>query len=230
MRFAGLVLTAALAATAVEAKTITLLDGEGVTVFDYDFVSDTVSLVEDGFSYGNSGSYSGSEIDLHDDFGGLRTTTLQRVDGKAFSVKSLQVDLYSRIYSASTDAAEAPFFDYATPLDLLQATVTFLGEGGSLGSYDLYSVKKPSLWLSGLSNVTQVIFSYFVPKSYATYFEGEGASPGEEFCNEWCGDLIVSELVVDAPGLASVPLPASGLLLAGALAAGAAGLRRRRSD
>lgn len=181
-----------------------------------------------GFSYIFSDLYLfGNYLSLHDD-GGVTTTSINQQDGNAFTPVSVDLLGFSNIYTTGSGPKTDPSWytaGIAPPLAL-----SFQGVIGNqvvathlVSTSNMYSTNwGTTTFSSAFAGIDQLVLSLLVPASAPRDNYGI-TTPGQVWCLDWCGEYRVDNLVVSQ--VAAVPLPASGLLLLGAML-GMLGYRR----
>ncbi len=195
-----------------------------------------------GFIYDYSTTYlGGNYLYLHSD-SGILTSTIRAISGTTFTAKSIDVWGALRIFMSGSgprpaDDNSQAYFQWATSGIEPVATLTFTGvrNGATVATQsigptqtqftsDSVIPKLKKLRLSsGFSHIDQLILTVNNPIS-GPYWNDlyDPFGPNTVWCNDWCASYRVDNLKVSA-----VPLPASGLLLIGAIA-GLFGIKRRR--
>lgn len=183
-----------------------------------------------GFLYDFNFAYlAGDHISLHDD-SGLTSSAIRRQDGAKFTPTSVDLLGLSRIYkTGSGPNTDNSWYTAGTVPPL---TLSFFGVLGnqvvatqSVSTFNRLSTDwATTAFSSAFTGIDQLVLSLQLPTNPIKF---DGFPPGigsdQVWCFEWCGEYRVDNLVVSQ--VAPVPLPASGLLLLGAML-GMLGYRR----
>ncbi|NOD82761.1 VPLPA-CTERM sorting domain-containing protein [Ruegeria sp. HKCCD6119] len=201
--------------------------------FDIDFPNDprsgftTYQGTSQGFTFDYAAVYSfGNYINLHDDSGVL-STTIKPVNGGRFTVQT--ADILGASLAYTTGSGPAPAYGTAAYNQWLTGgpttfpTVTFSGlRNGAVVASQTFG--NTPLATFGFSNaftaIDALLLTYNSPSQIRHPFV---TTPNTAWCSQYCGEIWVDNLVV-----APVPLPASGLLLIGAVL-GLFGYRRLKT-
>ncbi|MCF1708706.1 PEP-CTERM sorting domain-containing protein [Tabrizicola sp. J26] len=235
MRFFAILAAAFLGGQAEAATLVTGTATEVPCGPDYETYDGNAYCLSNGeYLWSNSMSYPDGFTYVHDDSGAF-TTFLTRKDGRAFTITSAELWFQNYIWRSSDDA-QPPNDDEGIALKTwamaskpYEVTLKVLGydDWGDLTALDEVSSKGGIVnytFGSDFRDVNLVVFMLDMPL-FDHYFDFYDAlEPGQEWCGDWCGGVIVWSLEGEGP--AQVPLPASLPLLAGALCLGFA-LRRR---
>ncbi|WP_210092643.1 VPLPA-CTERM sorting domain-containing protein [Ruegeria sp. HKCCSP346] len=201
--------------------------------FDIDFPNDPVSgptthqATSQGFTFDYASVYNfGNFINFHDDSGVL-TTTIKPVNGGKFTVQTVDLQGWSRAYTTGAGPAPAhgtpEYYQWLTGGATIFPTLTFSGLlNGTVVANQTFG---PMAWTtlsfsSAFTAIDSLLVTYNVPTSLKHQFV---TTPNTAWCQQYCGEFHVDNLVV-----APVPLPASGLLLIGAVL-GLFGYRRLKT-
>jgi hypothetical protein len=240
----GLATTLALPAPSLAATRTLTFDGDFI---DLSEDGTSVLLEEQGFRFTTSSFYPDDGVLTLTDDGGPLESTIERRRGGSFTPISIELSAFAPIYRTGTGtppdpkdksayAAWAKFGDGPLPL------ISLLGLRGDR-SVEVMKIDAPVGGITSIffgeafRDILALSLSITLPdeledddsggKRHYQFNELTGLkSPGKAWCYEYCIELRADNLVVDAP--AEVPLPASGLMLAGALA-GFGFWRMRRS-
>lgn len=198
----------------------------------------------EGFSYHNSDVHAvPGVVYLHDD-GGISRSAIRRTSRDPFSIAAIDVFADSRInVSGDGPAPEYSSPDYsawansAVLNDPIFKVVAFRDRVVSgvmkFSATDGWNTLRLG---AGFQNIDKLVAKLSVPGGTETYTFGEPSGPNQAWCDEWCADFQIDNLVMSAPAAASsetavtaVPVPASALMtLSGmVLLVGAARARRR---
>lgn len=186
--------------------------------------------VESGFGFTNSSSYSvGGTLDLHDDAGGLQTTSFSRVAGGYFDALSVDMLGYQRLFmtGATVDSDSTPLaFDNFQWNGYRDGTL-MASDQGSLAGGSMVSYLFDSAF-SGLSSLELTLLAPGMRFTYAItgLFGPTGAN--QPYCQDYCASVSIDNLALSVVPVAPVPLPAGFGLLASALGLGAVAGRWRR--
>ncbi len=165
-----------------------------------------------GFIYDFSWAYlQGNQLGLLND-SGITTSTIKAVTGLAFTPHSIKATGESWLNIAGPGPAPKP-------------SLTFFGmRGGSTVASLFVPFSTSSVTFSSAFNaIDALIVQLNIPSAV---IDPINPSPGAVWCVQFCAEYHLDNLVV-TPNVATVPLPASGLLPIGAIA-GLFGIRRRR--
>jgi len=213
---------------------------------------------EDGFAYLTEVNYGISPvIGIETEQGGWYST-LERIDGRKFSLKSLDVRTYyfGELYRTASlpdpislqqlDTSDRPdgvgyldFLSQKYPSYLSKADLTY-GITGYRGSRIVGQLLlsggavDTSLNFGSLFNrVSTIRVEIMFPEKYAYIYDSSPTTlPSDTlicYYSDWCGTMIVDRIEVTP---AAIPVPAPGLLLSGALigASMLAGFAQRRGS
>ena len=177
-----------------------------------------------GFSFQYEAVYAlGPYLNFHDD-SGLLSSTIQAVNGSKFDVLSMDLRGISRVQK--TGAGPKPVYGTPEHKQWLNSgvapdpTLTFTGlvNGTAVASQTFGPTALSTVnFSSAFKAIDQLLIKLNIPTDIK-FIEQAGSDTA--WCPSWCANFIVDNVTV-----APVPLPASGLLLFGALA-GLMGYRR----
>ncbi|MCA0905313.1 hypothetical protein LCM27_02760 [Ruegeria marisrubri] len=202
--------------------------------FDNNFPNDpqsgltTFQGTSQGFTFDYAPVYNfGNQINLHDD-NGVLSTVVQAVNGTKFTAQSVDLSGLSRVFK--TGSGPAPALGTQAYNQWLKAgtatvpTLTFSGllNGATVATQTFGPSALNTFGLSsGFTAIDQLLITLNVPNAVKLPF---GLGSNTVWCDQWCGEFNVDNLQV-----APVPLPASGLLLFGAVL-GLFGYRRLKAS
>ncbi|WP_170343684.1 VPLPA-CTERM sorting domain-containing protein [Ruegeria atlantica] len=201
--------------------------------FDNNFPNDPITAsgtrqgISQGFTFNYADVYTfGNYINFHDDSGVL-STTIKPVIGGKFTVQTVDLQGWSRAFT--TGSGPAPAFGTAGYNQWLSAgpstfpTLTFSGllNGSVVASQTFGPMALTTLsFSSAFTAIDALLVTYNSPSPLRSQLI---TTPNTAWCIDYCGEMWVDNLVV-----APVPLPASGLLLIGAVL-GLFGYRRLKT-
>ncbi|WP_425078620.1 VPLPA-CTERM sorting domain-containing protein [Ruegeria denitrificans] len=180
-----------------------------------------------GFTFEWAEVYTyGNYINLHDDSGVL-STTIKPVNGGKFTVQTADILGGSRAYTTGSGPAPAhgtaAYNQWLTGGPTTFPTVTFSGlrNGSVVASQTFGNTPLATFgFSSAFTAIDALLLTYNSPSQIRHPFV---TTPNTAWCSQYCGEIWVDNLVV-----APVPLPASGLLLIGAVL-GLFGYRRLKT-
>ncbi|WP_299642892.1 VPLPA-CTERM sorting domain-containing protein [uncultured Ruegeria sp.] len=201
--------------------------------FDIDLANDQSvgSNINQGTSQGYAFNYAtvynfGNFINLHDD-NGVLSTTITPVDGKRFAAHTVDLVGWSLAYTTGSGPAPtfgtSAYYQWLTGGPAAFPTLTFSGlrNGAVVASQTFAPMALSTVGLNGAFSAIDALQITF--NSPAPIWGIYPTTPNTAWCSQWCGEFHVDNLVV-----APVPLPASGLLLIGAVL-GLFGYRRLKT-
>lgn len=191
---------------------------------------------EEGYTYQTTDCYTANTINLHDDCG-ITQSIIERVDGGRFDAVEVGMLGYFRQYSTGSEPitdecrddylceeswakAQQHFWDNFQWSGFRDGELVALFAGMVLGS-DVFSFGDV------FQDIDRLILEYVAPEESVTIWSPP-YEPTAYWCDEWCGEIQVSYLVVSDRPISPVPLPATGIVLLSGLGA-LAFLRRRRA-
>jgi hypothetical protein len=220
VKFIGILIVWLAALSPAQASTVTLLFNG----------PPTGAQTENGYSFVNSSSYSaGGTLDLHDDSGGLQSTSFARTAGGYFNALSVDMRGYQRLFVTGATPSAAPsklaFNNYqwnGYRNGTLMASASGSLGGGSMVNY-LFDQT-----FSGLSTLQLNLLAPGMRVSIAISGLFGPSGPNQPYCQDYCTWVSIDNLKLNAVQLSPVPLPAGFGLLASVLGVGAVAARWRK--
>lgn len=192
-----------------------------------------------GYSFSSSSTYStGGNLYLHDDSGGQRSVTFAQVAGGLFDARSVDMSGIQRLFLSGPNrppANDPTNFGPSTPLGF--NNFQWLGyRNGAVVASDTGSLTSGSminyLFSAAFTGLQSLQLNFLAPGvSYTVAISGifGPSGPNQAYCQDYCGSLTIDNLVLADAKVSLVPLPATGMLLFGALGFGAFAGKRRKS-
>ena len=193
-------------------------------------------LVEQGYSYTNSSSYStAGALSLHDDLGGQQQASFAKVNGGHFNAMSVDMTGFGNVFKTGTQAGLddvnnrlGNYTDWVYDTQLNLPNFSWTGfRGGQQVAYDQGSVLNwfnmgTYTFSAAFQNLDTLVLNLLMPNvGYQVVNFTWGLTPDTVFCLAYCGSIAIDNLTLQDVQPTVAPLPAgvvllgSGLLLMG---------------
>lgn len=233
MRILAMTAAAILAAGQVHAATAILSDDSGISdwVSDYSYF---VKIHEEGYVYTVTNLYNYHGFIIHDDHVSP-VADLSKEDGGQFSLLNFDYSFWTRMWRSGEE--DCPYDDSldCEPWSMSEkvtdkATLWLTAWNGAnkvgtlaLKSTEIYgSQYVPVLLPNEFHNVSLVTFKLEFEDNIIPPCCGLDVTTANVlWCDEWCGETWLKDIVVTSDDPAPIPLPAGFPLLAAAIAAAA---------